>query len=189
MMSKDENITESELIAINERNLVRVNGWVSIVDSKAKFIFSVIIVVLGYSLSQIGLPIKTIAKLMKLEGYIPASLLIFFILSSFVCLFISFIYLLWIIYPKRKPYTGETSYFFFETIAKMEISNFKTKMSSISYPEIIDGLSEQTYNNSKVVKRKFDQLSKSVIWFLIGLFLLFTFLVIHQILIKLCLTC
>lgn len=186
-MSKDENITESELIAINERNLARVTGWVSIVDSKAKFIFSVIIVVLGYSLSQIGLPIKTITKLMKLEGYIPASLLIFFILSAFVCLFISFIYLLFIIYPKSKTYTNEVSYFFFESIAKMKASDFKRKMSSISFAEVINGLSEQTYNNSRIVKRKFDQLSTSVIWFLISLFLFFIFLILHQIIIKLCL--
>lgn len=188
-MCKDKNITESELIAINERNLERVIGWVAIVDSKAKFVLSVIIVVLGYTFAQIGLPLKTIVELINHKNYSLSVFLICFMICIFACLFASFFYLLWIIYPKRKPYTGETSYFFFETIAKMEISNFKTKMASISYPKIIDGLSEQTYNNSKVVKRKFDQLSKSVIWFLIGLFLLFTFLVIHQIIIKLCLTC
>lgn len=175
-------------MTLNERNLARVIGWISVIDSKAKFIFSIILIVLGYSISQVGSLTKTCTFLWDKKLFTSAVVLVFLMLGTFVCLIISFIYLVSIIYPKRKPYTGKVSYFFYESIAEMPAPEFQAKMSSISATEAIDGLSEQTYNNAKVVKKKFDQLSISVIWFWISLGFLIFFSILHQIIAKLYLT-
>lgn len=187
-MSKDATNNKNELITLNERNLARVIGWISVIDSKAKFIFSIILVVLGYSVPQVGSLTKICTSLWEKEAFAPVVVLVFLMGGTFICLIVSFIYLVFIIYPKRKPFTGKVSYFFYESIAEMPASEFQAKMSSISATEAIDGLSDQTYNNAKVVKRKFDQLSISVIWFLIGLGLLILSSISHQIITKLYLT-
>jgi len=182
MISNDASNNKNELITLNEGNLARVIGWISVIDSKAKFIFSVILIVVGYSMTQIRPLTKTCTILWGRKAFTPVMVLVFFMLGVFVCLIISFVYLVLIIYPKRKPYTGKVSYFFYESIAEIPASEFQTKMSSISVTEAINGLSDQTYNNSKVVKKKFDQLSISVIWFLVGFGLLIFFSILHQIL-------
>lgn len=179
-MSNEADNNKKELIPLNERNFARVIGWISIIDSKAKFIFSVIIVVLGYSVARIEPLIKTCTTLWEKKAISPALILVFFMLAAFVCLIISFVYLLFIIYPKRKPYTGKASHFFYESIAQMSASDFQAKMSSMSLNEAIDGLSDQTYNIAKVVKKRFDQLSISGILFLISLGLLILFSILHQ---------
>jgi len=188
MISNDTSNNKNALISLNERNLARVIGWISVIDSKAKFIFSVILVVLGYSIIQIEPLTKTCTTLWENKVFTSAVVLVFLMIGTFVCLVVSFIYLVFIIYPRRKPYSGKSSYFYYESIARMPASDFKAKMSSISLTEAIDGLSDQTYNNAKVVKEKFDQLSVSAIWFLIALGFLIFFSIFHQIVPKLYLT-
>lgn len=187
-VDNDATIDKKELITLNERNLARVIGWISLVDSKAKFIFSVILVVLGYSVPQVASLTRTFTSLWENKAFAPAAVLVLLLLGTFVCLITSFVYLVFIIYPMRKPFTGKVSYFYYESIAEMPASQFRAKMSSISATEAIDGLSDQTYNNAKVVRKRFDQLSISVIWFLIGLGLLIVFSISHQIIAKLCVT-
>lgn len=187
-VNSDATTDDKQLITLNERNLARVIGWISLVDSKAKFIFSIILVVLGYSVPQVASLTKTFTSLWEKKACAPAAVLVLLLLGTFICLIISFVYLVFIIYPKRRPFTGKVSYFYYESIAEMPASQFQAKMSSISATEAIDGLSDQTYSNAKVVKKKFDQLSISVIWFLIGLSFLIVFAISHQIIAKFYLT-
>lgn len=179
-MSGDDAMNKTELIALNERNLARLIGWVGVIDSKAKFILSVIIVVLGYSLTRVASLTSTCIGLLDKKAVSPAILLVLLLLGTLVCLLLSFVYLVSIIFPKRKPYTGKASYFYYESIAAMPAADFQTKMSSISEDETIVGLVDQSYNIAKVVKSKFDQLSTSIILFLVSVGLLILFSILHQ---------
>jgi TRAP-type C4-dicarboxylate transport system permease large subunit len=172
---------EEKTIRLVENNLDRVLKWVSIVDAKAKFTLSILLIVLGYSISQVSQLVELVEKVTKEEFWWIAIILIGMFFGIFISLICSFVFLVSIIYPKRDPTTGRDSIFFFESIAKMSAKEFCKKFSSMTEDQVIEELNDQTYNSAQVVKKKFDQLAKSITWFYISLFLLIVVSVAQQI--------
>jgi hypothetical protein len=164
-MNNNKKFGDIERINLNENNLERAISWVSVVDAKASFILSLILVILGYFISQSNSIFKLLNTLIKKEAFGTLGISVFFLVTAFLSLLISLGYLVVIIYPKRKTDTKHISFFYFDHIAKMEDPDFKSKMSSMGPEEIISGIADQTYNVSKVVQKKFDQLSRSIVFF------------------------
>lgn len=173
---------EFNLVSLLENNLERVLKWVSVVDAKAKFTLSILLIVLGYSISQVSQLVNLLGKIPKEEIKWVGIALTIVLSGTFFCLLISFINLVSIIYPKRDPSTGRDSVFFFESIAEMSATEFNEKLTSMTIGQLANELNDQTYNSAKVVKKKFDQLSNSIKWFYVSLSLLIIFLITQQIL-------
>lgn len=165
------------LLELNAKNLARAIAWISVVDAKAKFVLTVVILILGYAVSRL----KAIAQT-TMSQWASQKLAVLLVdaalLGAFVCLFVSCWYLMRIIYPKRSPYTRERSYFFFQTISEMRPDDFICKMAQMPLDEAVRGIAEQTYNVSQVVSAKLEELVTSVRWFWCGFwsFLAFFFL-------------
>ena len=169
--SEQEN---SHLLDLNERNLGRAIAWVSVVDSKAKFVLAVDAVILGYAASRFsGLwpTMKALWATRRVELCVALTVL----LAAVACLIISSYFLVRVIYPKRTPHTLKGSYFYFETIAMLPSDNFISKMKQMPLCEAVEGIADQTYNVSKVVVKKFNELATSINWLggAFGAFLIF----------------
>ena len=171
---------QEEALSLNENNLSRVIGWVSVADGKAQFVFSIALVSLAYLVPRIGTIGGTILGLWEGGAYVRACALGLLAMGTVCCLIVSVVHVLLVIYPKTKIHNDAPSYFFFETIADISAAEFRAKMSSISTAEAINGLSDQTYNNAKVVKKKFDGVSSSIIWLGAGIGLAVAVLLLHE---------
>ena len=166
------------LISLNENNLTRVINWVSAVDSKANFVLTIVLVVAGIVISQIDHAIELSVRLWYSREYSLVIIMGGLLLGAMYYLTKSLVYLLIVIYPKRIPYTQKDSAFFYDSISGMASTDFTSEMESIKLQDAIRGLADQTYNLSKVVSAKFDQLSVSIKSFSVGL----SFFVIYMLL-------
>ena len=181
-MSDLKSEEKSYLISVNENNLARTINWVSVIDSKAVFVLTIVLAVFGFLIAQFERSALLLVKLWTIREYTLALILAGVLLVTVFFLAKSLVYLLIVIYPKRTPYTQQNSLFFYDTIAKMVASDFSREMESIKPVDTIRGLSDQTYNLSKVVFAKFDQLSISIKAFAIGLGALILFMALEAIL-------
>ena len=173
------------LIHVNQENLDRVISWISIIDSKAKFVLTIILVLLGYLITGVETLIDASQSFWSQRLYYSIIVTDLLFLLAFASLLVSMAYLISIIFPKRKAYTQKSSAFYYQSISAMAVADFQNTMRSLNEDEIIDLLSDQTYNNAKVVVKKFDQLCTSIIWFWIGLGLLITYIAASSILMQL----
>lgn len=162
----DSNVIKSQIEA-NYKNLDRALGFVSVADNKAKFILSIELVILGFLMTQAKSVFDIIITfwlskyILKILG--ATGLLIIFVLYIFLAI-VSIIYLMRVISPKRKPFTGKKSLFFYQAIAEMDSADFKNRMKDITDEEILGELSDQTFNISKAVVEKFDEIQSSIKW-------------------------
>ncbi len=154
-------------IEANCKNLDRAISWVSVADNKAKFILSIELVILGFLMTQAKFIFTIIITfwqskhILKIIG--GAGLSIIFALYILFAI-ISIINLIKVISPKRKPFTDKKSLFYYQTIADISSTDFKNRMKNITDEEILEELSVQTFNISKVVVKKFDEIQSSIKW-------------------------
>ena len=178
-------LKEEELIKLSEQNLQRVIGWVAAIDTKANYILAIGLVLLGYCIHQVGLLVGCLSTMWnKGERLFP--ILLFVLTVAAVCvLLISLFYLVFVFKPDRKPHTGRSSLFFFENIAGLSPESFKSRMSSLTLSEVLEDLNDQTYNVSRVVQKKSDQLERSIKWLVAGVVVLIADSILLQVLPKL----
>ncbi len=180
MSNSDNNKSLKYKIEANYKNLERVIGFVSVADNKAKFILSIELVILGFLMTQAKIVFRIIALCWKWNGFLKVcggGVLIVFALYIFFAI-ISIVNLIKVIIPKRKVETGKKSLFYFQTITKMNPNEFKNKVKNISEEEIIEELSDQTYNNAVIVGKKFDEIQTSIKWLFCSLVLWLLLLII-----------
>lgn len=171
------------ILEIAEKNLERTIHWVSIIDSKALFMLTLILAIISYIFTKFDTFINLLFYLSN-NNEITLLVAIFLLMAvQMIGLIISAIYLILIIYPKRKPYTQEQeSLFFFQTISNMTMINFNRKFTLLKTEKAIEGINDQTYNNAIVVKKKFDQLAISIRWFSFSLVVFFFYMVTQAVL-------
>ncbi len=163
-----------------EENLNRVISWVAVADSKAQYILTVILAILGYISTKIETIYDIIVKLWLLNRCM--SVVIFVMLISGIgSLLAALVISVFIIFPKRKPSSSGTSHFYFRSISQMDSGSFSKDLNSMSEDQVRGELIEQTHNVSLVVSRKFDQLAAAIWLFWAGLVFLIIFAVLFGI--------
>ncbi|MBX3037796.1 MAG: hypothetical protein KF758_12875 [Anaerolineales bacterium] len=173
------------VLEIAEHNLDRTINWISIIDSKALFMLTLILALLGYIFTKFDTSINLLFTLYNNQKNILFAIILTLLIVEMIGFIVSAVYLILIIYPKRLPYTQQNvSLFFYETISKMPIVNFSKDFSSLKINKALEQINDQTYNNAKVVKNKFDQLSISIKWFSFSLATFFIYMVVQAILTK-----
>ena len=85
---------------------------------------------------------------------------------------------MWAIIARVKNPNDSSSLFFFGTIVKMELQNYKDQANGVTEQELIEDLEEQIHTNSKICNQKVKYynigmnflLSTVVLWFVCTVF-------------------
>jgi hypothetical protein len=166
------------LIDLNKENLARAIAFGGVMDSKAKFVLTLVLALTAYLVSQLGGYVEAHARWMSMPGWAPTFFVILDILVL-ACLFFfttAAIMVIHTITPRLDQHSGRPSPLFFATIAQIGIEDFKAAMRTIPPNQASELLAEQTYDNAKIIARKCSYVQKSIRMFYWGMasFLVFT---------------
>ena len=118
------------------QTLTLINTWIGNIDTKISFALALAGVLIGVIFSG---------------GEILAVILV----GTLYCVsFLSAISFIWAIIARIKNPNHSLSIFFFGSIGKMELQNYKDRASSITEQELIEDLEEQIHTNSKICIQK-----------------------------------
>ena len=136
--------------------LTLINTWIGNIDTKISFALALAGVLIGVIFSG-GFPsafqrITEVTNLAELHG---GEILAVILVGALYCVsFLSVISFIWAIIARIKNPNDSPSIFFFGTIGKMELQNYKDRANSITEQELIEGLEEQIHTNSKICNQK-----------------------------------
>lgn len=138
------------------QTLEMVNTWISNIDTKVSFTLALAGVLIGFIFST-GLPsalkiVSEVSKLQELNGGESIGAILVCVL--YVVSFISILFFMLAIIARIKNMNNVQSLFFFGSIAKMEILDYKTKVNSMSEQEVLEDLLEQIHTNSMICNKK-----------------------------------
>ena len=158
---------------IGKDNLARVIAFVGVYDDKAKFVLSIILAITAYLVTELPTYIDAHAK------HPSDAWFVFLDLAVTGCLFSSMWAILLVVLTIRPNVTAHSqkrSPLFFQSIAVMPLDEFRSAMTSLSPEKAMELLSEQTYDNAKVVMIKHQRVHDAINRFMLGTacFLVFT---------------
>lgn len=138
------------------RSLEMINMWISNIDTKVSFALALVGVIVGMILGD-GLPnslqrVGEVSRLAELNGgEILAAVLVCLLytvsFSTVMCFMFSIV-------PRVKNLNNSSSVFFFGSIGKMSLQNYKDRVRQMTEKQIIDDLKEQIHTNSKICSQK-----------------------------------
>lgn len=151
---------QRENLAFNKEDayqaLSLINTWISNIDTKTSFALALVGVLIGMIFSD-GIPnafqkISEVSKLAELNGgeILAAILVVLLYLVSFLSAFC----FMWAIIARVKNQNNAPSLFFFGSIGKMELQNYKDKANKITDRELVEDLEEQIHTNSRICNQK-----------------------------------
>lgn len=144
------------LLDLNEDNLRRTIGFVDVIDSKAKFVLTVVLALTAYLVTQVGPFADAHSRWGTVSRWAP----IFFVLLDLaaacclVCFVAAAIKVIRVITPRVGQHSGRPSPLFFDTIAKMPLEDFKAAMKHMVPNEYLDRVLDQCYDNAKILQLK-----------------------------------
>lgn len=154
-------------LKFSETNFNTTKQWVEFADKKASFILTITLAIFSASLVAAPSLVTDISNLIRESKVSLIILGAFLLLLSLFYIFaflMSVNHLLSVITPRLSPHSKRRSVLFFQTIATMEIQEFKNKVTKFSDQDIMDELLDQTYNNSVVAEKKFEKIRKAMFW-------------------------
>ena len=138
------------------QTLTLINTWIGNIDTKISFALALAGVLIGVIFSG-GFPsafqrITEVTNLAELHG---GEILAVILVGALYCVsFLSVISFILAIIARIKNPNDSPSIFFFGTIGKMELQNYKDRANSITEQELIEGLEEQIHTNPKICNQK-----------------------------------
>lgn len=138
------------------QTLTLINNWIGNIDTKISFALALAGVLIGVIFSG-GFPsafqrITEVTRLSELHGgEILAAILVG---ALYFVSFLSIISFMWAIIARVKNPNDSSSLFFFGTIGKMELQNYKDQANGVTEQELIEDLEEQIHTNSKICNQK-----------------------------------
>lgn len=138
------------------QSLDLINTWIANIDTKISFALALVGILIGMVFKEnspcIFQSIKEVLNMSPLDSskILAAILVGLLYLTSFS----SLICFIWAIIARVKNSNKVESIFFFASISKMELQNYKNKSSKITEKEIIEDLKEQVFINSKICVQK-----------------------------------
>lgn len=174
-------------IEVNKHNLTRIISFVGVMDSKAKFILTLVLALTAYLVTQLGSFLEVHGRWGAMTNWAPSFFVLLDLMAAVcLCCFIAAaVKVLCVISPRIDQHSGRTSPLFFDTIAKMPIEDFKAIMKQLAPNDVIELLADQTYDNAKVVQQKTADVQQCVKLFLWGMASFFGFTIGRTILVGL----
>ena len=160
--------------------LTLINTWIGNIDTKISFALALVCVFIGmnfsYDFPKAFQKILEISKLTELNlkdvfAIILVGLLYLSSLTSTICFVLA-------IMARIKKNNNVVSLFFFGTISKMGLQNYKNEMNQITENKMIEDLEEQIHINSTICTQKAKLYNKGlyfllvtiVLWFICSIF-------------------
>jgi len=146
------------------QTLTLINTWTGNIDTKISFALALVGVLISIVFSN-GLPnaFQRITQVSKLEelnsGEILAAILVGLL---YFASFLSMVCFMWAIIARLKNPTNASSMFFFGSIEKMDLQDYRDKMNQITESELIEDLEEQIHTNSKICNQKAKWYNKGI---------------------------
>jgi len=138
------------------QTLTLINTWISNIDTKISFALALVGILIGMIFSN-GLPcaflrVSEVSKLAELNGgEILAAITVGLL---YIASFISILFFMFAIIARIKNPNRVESLFFFGSISKMELDNYREKINGLTENELIKDIEEQIHSNSKVCNQK-----------------------------------
>lgn len=157
------------------QTLTLINTWTGNIDTKISFALALVGVLIGMIFSN-GLPnvfqkITQVSKLAELNGgEILAAILVGLL---YFASFLSIVCFMWAIIARLKNPTNASSVFYFGSIEKMELQEYRDKMNQITERELIEDLEEQIHTNSKICNQKAKWYNRGIKFLLVTIVLWF----------------
>lgn len=138
------------------QSLTIINTWIGNIDTKISFALALAGILIGMIFSK-GIPcafirVSEVSKLAELHGgeVLAAVTVGLLYISSFI----SILFFMFAIIARVKNPNNAESLFFFGSISKMNLDNYRNKMNSLSEHELINDIEEQIHTNSKICSQK-----------------------------------
>jgi hypothetical protein len=165
------------LIDLNKDNLARVIAFAGVMDSKARFVLTLVLALTAYLVSQLGGYMEAHARWTAMPTWAPTFFVILdaMALASLFCFITTAITVVRTIAPRLSQHSGRPSPLFFATIAQTGIEDFKATMRTITPNQVIDLLAEQTYDNAKIIAQKTSSIRGCIRLFYWGMACFFAF--------------
>lgn len=182
--TNNQNVIQAEQLMHEQKSYSRedayktleiINGWIGNMDAKISFAIAFVGVLIGYIFSN-GLPkafgkVANVTKISELSGVevlaaVIVTLLYLISFASICCLMVA-------VLARMKNTNGTASIFFFGTIGKMELENYKYKVNNITEKGIIADLEEQIHTNSRICTIKAKWYNKGIMFLILTVFLWF----------------
>jgi ABC-type multidrug transport system fused ATPase/permease subunit len=138
------------------QSLEMINTWINNIDTKVSFALALVGVLIGMVFGA-GTPkalqrISEVSKLAELSGgEILAAILVCLLYIASLLSIVSFML---VIMARVKNLNNAPSMFFFGSIAKMTLQNYKDKVNQLTEKQIVEDLEEQIHTNSKICSQK-----------------------------------
>lgn len=139
-----------------------INAWIGNMDTKVSFALAFVGVLIG-SIFKIGLPnafrkIGGIPNICKAEATdILAVILVILLYVSSLLSIICFILAI-----TARVQTQAQSLFFFGSINKMQLNEYRNKVNNLTEQELIEDLEEQIHTNSRICTLKASYYNKGI---------------------------
>lgn len=111
---------------------------------------------------------------MEVLAAVIVTLLYLISFASICCLMVA-------VLARMKNTNGTASIFFFGTIGKMELENYKYKVNNITEKGIIADLEEQIHTNSRICTIKAKWYNKGIMFLILTVFLWFVCMIFRMI--------
>src|SRR5262245_35279981 len=121
-------------IEVNKDNLTRIISFVGVMDSKAKFILTLVLALTAYLVTQLGSLLDVHARLGAMTNWATSCVVLLDLMAAIClcCLIATAIKVLCVLSPRIHQHSGRPSPLFFDTIAKMPIEDFKSTMKQLA---------------------------------------------------------
>ncbi len=136
--------------------LTIINTWIGNIDTKISFALALAGILIGMIFSN-GIPsafkrVSEVAKLAELNGceiLAAASVGLLYISS-----FISILFFMFAIIARVNNPNNAESLFFFGSISRMDLDNYRGKLNGLTENELVNDIEEQIHTNSKICNQK-----------------------------------
>lgn len=157
-MEQETNQTQCECIKKEDiyKSLELTNTWIANMDAKISFALALIGVLIGMVFKE-GLPsvfqkFKELSEISQLHSWDVLTIIIVGLL--YLVSFSSLICFICAIIARIKTAENTSSLFFFASINRMGLNDYKARLSRITEKEMIEDLKEQVFINSKICTQK-----------------------------------
>lgn len=157
-----------------------ISTWIINIDTKVSFALALTGVLIGTVFSK-GLPsawqkVGKVSKLSELSGgEILAAILVGFL---YIVSLLSILHFMFAIRARVKNINNASSIYYFGSISKMKLQDYKAKVNKATVQQMIKDLNEQIHTNSMICNKKAKcyniatkfLLSTIVLWFICMMF-------------------
>lgn len=149
-------------VELAKYNLTLVIEWIKFADSKATFLLTIALAVVGLSLTEIPPATRVVTSLVESDHWWLGLGLIVLHFGFYAFSVYTIFALVKVVRPSLAPKPERHSWFFFQSLALLSPEDFKSFSAALDTPNKLSQLTDQIYNNAVVARQKYAQISHAL---------------------------